>query len=634
MKQIKIEKDSYVLFARNKEADNFLLRLPELICNGTAIPGINSEYVFIDTEDCILSLSTIRNFYQKHKRTTTVPSPFLVKHTVITVRSSKDDFTDLQYILALDKFFETHNSYCSIIIEISDDSMYFKLAQFLSLRNSFSRFNILVRQGKVVKELPQSNIINFKPGEILPCFAINREMYETCYRSFTYDESLLITASQSIGFDDFKQSIIDLSEIEQYLYYCIYCNFFKISSKPLLIEILSTLVEMPILSVLIFSSLLSNAQDKWDKFNLSVALENCIDYALSLEQIIENTYFYADSGTLSFRVHNYQSEKMQSILSDKYNSKTVFYLDVLLVDYCRNETIVDKFISFVDDAQKSLMQTALMAPNALDKLFNPEKHTDVSGYFENPAILIEHYGLQTIHLMAKKTNALFCLKNKNYYYASSNNALFSTPKNEDYPYELGTCYRLVIPIKSVEIQYTYTGISENDYKFSVLQQEYHHIPFDCGTITMPHGREEKNSGIMRIKRLFEEGYRPDKTNVINAFGISRRIEIEYLIKAILSLLNDHQNSNPVYFAIIGIRNKSLIKLALRLIALCYTTRGINELFKENELFLCTAACDVEVLISGEKYSDIIENLTKQQIFGALDDEIFNELSASVSVLER
>ena len=110
--------------------------------------------------------------------------------------------------------------------------------------------------------------------------------------------------------------------------------------------------------------------------------------------------------------------------------------------------------------------------------------------------------------------------------------------------------------------------------------------------------------------------------------------MEYLIKATLSFLNDHSDNMAVHLAITGVRNKSLIKLALRLIALCYTKRGKNVLFKQNELFLCTAACNVEVLISGEKYSDIIENLTKQQIFGALDDEIFNELTASVSVLER
>ena len=222
MKQIKIEKDSYVLFARNKEADNFLLRLPELICNGTAISGINSEYVLIDTEDCILNLSNIRNihsFYQKHKRSASVSSPLLVKHTVITVTPTKDDFTDLQYILALNNFFESHDSYCSIIIEINNNTMYFKLAQFFSLRESLSRINILVREDHEIKELPQNYIKNFKPGEILPCFVIDREMYETCYRSFTYNHSLLEKAIQSTDLNDFKKNIACLNEIEQNLYY-------------------------------------------------------------------------------------------------------------------------------------------------------------------------------------------------------------------------------------------------------------------------------------------------------------------------------------------------------------------------------------------------------------------------------
>lgn len=256
-------------------------------------------------------------------------------------------------------------------------------------------------------------------------------------------------------------------------------------------------------------------------------------------------------------------------------------------------------------------------------------------YFCKFEIIVQHYGLQTVSLLAKKTNSLLCVKSGNYFY-TNNNAMFRIQNNDDYPYNFGSNYRIIIPIEENKNNFIYTGLNNNGYDYSYNNNEYTIYTYTNDNVDIPFNRNEKNRYVEQVKNeLMNHCNCKDNIFVIDAKNVTNRLELEFLVKGVLALISNFYNKQQTLsVAIINVKNKSLIKLALRFIALSYNFKGINDCYEKNEIFICSSECDIEILISGNNYNDIINNLSEQRIFGAIDKQVFDEISKTLESINR
>lgn len=640
MAKIKISKDAGVLFIKCR-GDSFVLdRIPNYIINNQFPkddPFINS-ICYYNNVPVYLDLSGIESFTSRNKQITLEEYGKTVeKYMIITVELGKEDIINLQYILILEEYFRTSSINVFLILHNEDDiNIYFKISQYFSTKHTTLYNAIFIKDADGIKKLP-SKYNDFLPGEILPFFRVDEDFYRSCYDSFHFNEviydkigynrKMILTVLSSFGY----------SPAKIYLYFCIYSYLTRLRGYEKVIDFIKFQRDTPLLAMLLFGAVVSKKQS--DSFDYGLVFESCLDYALSLEQIVENTFFYASDGILSFRIHKGDSKALIDVMKpDQRKPAAGFFIEVTLVDYCPDGTIVSNFIDLADEDRQPELQSELDAPNALERILTPNISHTIDEYFNNPKMIIEHYGLQTLHLMAKKTEALFCLKNKQYFYSDTQNPFFKAQAAEKYHYAQGTFYRLVIPIREQASKSVYSGISKNNYKFSYLDFGACSLKIDYSQFDLPDNRQEKSDRINQLTRLLTDNYEEGKILCLSALTIKRRIEAEYLIKAVLSFLSKQDQTldakKSVCVAITEFQNMGLLKTALRLIALCYTYRGENTTFLQNELFLCNLDCSAEIFISGKKYDDILKNLVSQLVFGAINDEIFDELNTSVSTLER
>lgn len=540
---------------------------------------------------------------------------------------------NLQYVLVLSEYFKQQGVEFYLILKIeNENNLFYKLSHYFSMKYPiYSR--VYVKQENDTYVFP-NKVISHLPGEILPFFYVNLEFYKSCFKSFIYNSTVFdkINNNKDNVIDIISKQYSDYSHTDIYLFSCVYGYLARTTYQKEILDFLFQHVETPILAAILFVAILSKSKYK----EYDVIYENCLDYALSLEQLIENALFYSGNGVLSIRIHNNTSGAMSSI----YNKDKVqkgYSIEISLIDFQMGNTIVDNFVQFADadEIEKLEIKKELNNEFALKNLFQPQNTDALQKYFNKPNVIIQHYGLQTISLLIKKTNSLLCVKNGENFYATNNNDMFIEQFREQYKYMSGVYYRMIIPIANTARQSVYIGLNNNQYNYSCSSYKYENFDYPNEVVTIPKNRTEKINFINALKDKLLEHCKPNHIVVINASRISGRLELEYLIKAILLLLSKKEDNDlPVYIAITELKNKALVKIALRFIALCYNFKGINKNLKSNEIFICNDECNIEVLISGDNYEDISKNLSEQRIFGTIDDDIFEELNSSLIIMNK
>lgn len=633
MQRIYLSADSAVMFIRCKSKSDVICEISNIFAQKTSIRNDNDfrMHCVVSSREFYLNIGNMTDYYMNSKAITYEDFfQHKKKFVFITVEFSSEDMMNLQYVLVLNEYFKKYDIVFYLILKIkNEDNIYYKLAHFFSMQYPINS-NVYLKEDDSIYKLP-SNSLKHSPGEILPFFYINDEFYRSCFQSFTLDEDVFenINKNKDNAINILKNKYPHYSHTHINLLNCIYAYILRKSLQSNQIcNFLDSHIETPIFAIILFVAILSKYNYKEYEYN--VVYENCLDYALSLEQLIENAYFYSGNGVLSIRIHRNNSKAMSSVYSDaKFNK---YSMEISLIDFQPDNTIVQNFIALADteENEKEKIRKELNGSSALEHLFYPKEDSALYRYFNKSNVIIQHYGLQTISSLAKKTNALLCIKNGKDFYAN-NSDMFIYQTSNQYKYMSGVYYRIIIPIDSTAEQFIYTGLNNNQYDYSISKIEHNYVDYSSSLITVPKDRDDKLKSIGNLKEYLFKNYQPNKVMVIKTNKITGRLELEFLIKAIFSLFSEIQSSQQsICIALTELKNKALIKIALRFIALCYNYKGINHNLANKEIFICNKDCDIQILISGENYTDIIKNLYEQRVFGTIDDDIFDELNYTLS----
>lgn len=334
------------------------------------------------------------------------------------------------------------------------------------------------------------------------------------------------------------------------------------------------------------------------------------------------------------RIHQVNSIAMEKVCQKNSNYK--YLLEISLIDFQENATdhsIITQFVKYADanESEKKELQENLNENEGLKNLFElnyRDAENAVDRYFKKSNVIVQHYGLKTIGILAKKTNSLLVVRSRESFYTHNGTPkLFFDQSNEQYGYSSGAFYRIIVPIKDERQELIYIGFSNNRYNCLDISTNYCYFYFNDRYIKIPTNREEKIKQIDEIKRELMTSIKSNHVLVIDTQKINNRLYLEYVVKAVLELLYNYES---LHIAMIGLRNNAYIKLALRFIQLGYNRYGKNEKFRENELFLCTEDCQMEILICGENYDDILKNIASQRVFGTFDDDLFEEMKLVLS----
>ena len=490
---------------------------------------------------------------------------------------------------------------------------------------------------------------NYNAGEILPYFNIDYDFYKTFFKSFALNDNIIDSCDIKVKSREVDEKIMKsftcVTNVELFAYRYIYSMLIKekesIKTKTI-IDFLEEHQDSPLFSIVIFiaiiykSNMFRNGLDVWKNY-LKRTYENCLSYTLSIEQLIENSLFYAGNGILSIRIHRKDSDAMKTICcKEKIEAKDIYMIEISLIDF--QENIKDKSIkscfiknACVTDLERESLKSELNKSDDLSDLFFYNNSNKVlNSYLNKPEVILQHYGLQTIGLLAKKTKSFFHMKSGKNYVPNSTGDMFLVQDKEQYPYNSGTLYRIIIPVTNKnEVQDSYSGIHSNKYETEEIDIKSIDILSSNVDDIIPKNREEKVLIVNKYRQLLSNEYESNKILSINVQKIDSRLYLECIVKASLDLLYSSSNKN---IAIVGLRSKTFLKIALRFIVLSYTKLEKNNVFKDNEIFLCTDDCKTQILISGENLSDIIENLSSQRIFGAIDDDIFKEVSLTLETI--
>lgn len=642
MKRIILPCDSTVMFIRCNSNMKNMIRIPDILA-GISSPKKDDEIKLKCVKNKVettLEINDISPYFRSSSPIET--SDFLNskdKFIFFTIELRTEELINLQYFLVMDRFLRNNNiSYYLIINTDCTQEAYFKLYHYFNMRYLPIYNNVFVRNEKNIISLPAKDM-NYKPGEIVPFFFVDYEFYESCFSCFSFDNDLykIINESKDKNIQKYISEYCgDKSKTEQYLMRYIYSFMIRNpqKAKPI-ITFLKNQPEPPILCVLLFVAFLNKTFFN----NIDILFENCLDYALSLEQLIENSIFYATSGVLSIRIHQSDSLAMSNYCKDKNFCQ--YFLEISLIDYqekLENRSIISQFVKYADveGSEKTELRNNLLSPDSLKELFQPNSKDIVRKYYKKPSVLIQHYGLQTISILSQKTNALLCVRSGSGFYTNrQNDNLFYDQTPDEHKYTSGLYYKIVIPIYDSSKETVYIGFDSNKYGDFNACEEYSYFKLEEKQTNIPKTRTEKLNSIKDLKESMIQKYNNNNIFVIDAFNIGNRLYLEYVVKAALSLVYEKGTENkPVYIAIIGLKNKTFVKLALRFISLCYNRKGVNEIFANNEIFLCSKDCGIEILISGENYNEIISNISAQRVFGTVDDDIFDEMQSAVLIMDR
>lgn len=558
------------------------------------------------------------------------------KQILFTVDLDINEMINLQYILVMDNFFKKNNIRYYLILETDDsDATMFKLYHYFNMKYDSIFNNVFIKTDGGINKFPHT-VSNYMPGEILPYFIINHDFYKCCFESFEYKDTIINEIENGMPkshlIDLIKQhyNIISNSQLYliRYIYSCLLRNE-KVPEKT--IAFFTKHPNLPLIATVLFVAILNRGTFS----NYDILYENCLDYAFSLEQLIENSLFYADNGILSMRIHQTNSNAMSKIC--KTNRYCRYLLEISLVDFqenLENRSIISTFLenADADEDEKEKLKKDFDKYDRLKNLFELEYQNAISTYFQKSTVLVQHYGLQTIGLLARKTNSLLVVRsNQDYYTKNGVEELFNEQLADMYKYRSGVCYRIIIPIKDEKSESIYIGFNNNKYGCKTIDKDYCYSNLICNECIVPKNRKDKIDNINTVKQILLKELSDKKILVISANSINNRLSLEYLIKAVLELLNENKTAK---IAIVGFNNNTFIKIALRFITLCYNRYGINENFKSNELFLCTEDCKTQILISGENYEQLMKNLVSQRVFGIFDDDLFEEIKLTLKPFNR
>lgn len=635
MNRVFLSENSAVMFIRCKSESTIISKIPNIIAKRDTIEkedGINIECVENSNKDYI-NVENITPYYKRQNKISFEDFfEYQKKYIFFTVDFSIEDMMNLQYILVLNDYFNEYGvSYYLILRANVDSALFYKVSHYFGMQYPVNS-NVYIRSKDSTARL-SSKPLAFSPGEILPFFYINQDFYKSCLSSFVFDKDVfnIISVDRNNTIKILQEKYKNHSRTFIYLINCVYSY---LARNPLnsVIEFLSGNIETPILSAMLFVAILSKHNYKESEYN--IIYENCLDYSFSIEQLIENTFFYSKGGILSIRIHKNSSPAMSLLYKESFSNE--FSIEMSLIDFEPERTIAQNFIELADadENEKQELKRELNSESALEYLFNPKEGSAIYKYFNKPNVIIQHYGLQTISLLARKTNSLLCIKNGNDFY-TNNCKVFYKQTIEQYEYRVGVHYRIIIPISHTLDPFVYTGLNNNQYDYSYSEDEYNYINYSDWDILIPENRNKKIDYIEHLKNHLSLYCQPYKVSVINASNITSRLELEYLIKAILFLFSKNIDYNiPICIAITELKNKTLIKIALRFISLCYNLKGENNSLNHNEIFICNKDCDIEALIFGENYYDIIKNLHEQRIFGTINNEIFGEIKNTLNNIYR
>ena len=588
-----------------------------------------------------IEIDKIYEYYQNCQKITPdlfFDGEYSEKRIFITVDLKSNEIVNLQFLLVFYPQFLKENISLFFLLNLEEFDDQYKLTHFLGMNYSVNNNIYFKLKGEPKYERIHKVLNDFRPGEIIPFFYLNFEFYCSCFELFQFQESVYDQIAENpsrlheIVYEHFYESNRVTKELLKIIYSCVYR---KLKNTKKYYHIYNQFEQMPILSAVIFFEILTKINSVEDDEKIIILLEKCLDYTLSLEQLIENAFFYSQGGILSFRVYQKDSEYISDVLKDKSIVER-FLLEISIVDSTNGGYILSDFIKNIDGEQREIeeIKNELSSPQNFEFLFQPPVQSAIYNYFSSPKIIIHHYGLQTISLLAKKTTSLLCVKSGNGFYSNDSECFFKQTFDK-YPYLAGTQYRMIIPVNYDERLSVYTGISRNQYDCNFKTDNYHVFKFPKEKPPRPKNRNEKTQQIIVVKKLLEEQIEPNKILVIDADSIEDRLQIEYLIKSIFSILSEIGNEEQLLeIAVINLRNKALLKLALRFITLCYNYKNINLQVDKNELFLCDKNCSIELLISGKNYKDIIDNLSQQRVFGTIDDAVFEELEITMQAIQR
>ncbi len=636
MYKLFLSQNSATMFVKCDTADNNMPLIPDIVSRKKAcVKGIKIGCVK-SNKNFNLYINRIQDYY-KLNTPISIEEFFSAeeKHIFFTVDLDMEQMLNLQYILVMDNFFKKNNiNYYLILNTDGFDSTYFKIYHYFNMRYEPIYNNIYIRtKDNNIKKLPRNDIGNYLPGEIIPYFNINNDFYKCCFSLFKPEEKILkdFNLKSKDLTNLLKEYYKDITNSELYLLRYIYSCLIKNKTKAQeIINFLDSRSNTPILTATLFISLLN----RYNFTEYSTLYENCSDYALSLEQLIENSLFYAGNGILSMRIHQVNSIAMEKVCQKNSNYK--YLLEISLIDFQENATersIITQFLKYADanENEKKELQENLNENDGLKKLFELNyrgAENAVDRYFKKSNVIVQHYGLKTIGILAKKTKSLLVVRSReNFYTHNGTPELFLNQSKEQYGYFSGAFYRIIVPIKDERQELIYIGFSNNRYNCLDISTNYRYFYFNDRYIKIPTNREEKIDQIKEIKRELMSSIKSNHILVINTKEINNRLYLEYVVKAVLEVLYHYES---LRIAMIGLRNNAYIKLALRFIQLGYNRYGKNEKFRENELFLCTEDCQTEILICGENYDDILKNIASQRVFGTFDDDLFEEMKLVLS----
>ena len=586
------------------------------------------------------------------------------KQVIIDIRLDVDELENLKYVLVMKQFFEEKSlNYCFRFIIDETDKSFYKVCHFLSLDvgialnlnyrgvNQLTGEYIIVR-GRIPCS-PKFEIKTFLPGEILPYFQIDQELYQACSTTFYFSNTLLEEIQDCKNLKDVVDKVKDFNmKHSKYDYQVtptkcvldalIYIYIGKAKHRKNISDFLYRdnsksmpwHTDTPVLGALLFTAIVWKTDLQPD----DPLYEECIDYALSLEQLIENSVFYSNGGVLTFRMRSAEAEKQNGTI-EKCDDNDQF-LDISLIDWQKNgNSIVDNFIHNISnrypDRDRVIAELNSDPEKALSHLFQSQAGSAAEDYFNDPLVQVQHYGLQTVNQLAKKNYALLCVKSGEHFFSNHFESNPSTKKKivfmpqikALYGYMGGAYYRIVIPLKKTLPRSIYIGFSKMEYTdFEVHEPNEVSISIPS---KMPKTRIEKERIIREITDSIYKQVKWDKKdiNTIDASKLVSRLNVEFLIKACLTAIS--RMEQPARFALLGFKNPAHVKLAARIIALCYNRAGENKAMFKHEMFLCDKECAVEIFIQGSQKTVILRNLSKQRVFGTIDVDLFREIGNAI-----
>ncbi len=644
MKQINLKPDTVTMFIRCQSSGDVIYQIPDIVTGlreEDKFPEIQVSYVK-NKNASVLPIYDIRRFYYENDRSLTYTDFSTSKERciVFTVDLEIQYLTNLHYILVLANYLSKKDINFFIILNTDDTTdTYFKIYHYFCMHYSWAYTNIYIRKAdQSIVQLPSNDSLPMA-GEILPFLAVDTELYKSCFCLFEFNRQIFDEIKRLQNQDAAQISAIlvrngiSANRVEAYMLSYIYrCLTKDVPMADRFTNFIQTRPSTPLWVMLLFSAFL-NKSKKSAIENIDIIYENCFDYAFSLEQLIENSLFYANNGILTMRIHQTDAPAISHISTDE-DPSCKFLLEVCLIDYQENTANRSFILNFVkhadaDEQEKEAIKSSLYRTGIKD-LFQYSESESVRKYFEKPEVLIQHYGLQTIGILSKKSDAFLCVRNGDGFYA---NTYSSEQTYSKYKYQSGLLYNLFIPIKDNKDEPIYIGFSSNN-SYSVENLIPYPMEYYCKDIPVPNNRDEKARTLKKIIDYFTDEFptSPEKhIVVINAGDVSNRLQLECLIKAVLSVVyNQYSVNTPVKIAIIGFRNKTYIKMALRFIGLCYSRQKENRVFATSEIFLCTGDCKTEILVAGKNCEDILRSFASQRVFGTIDDEVFREMKFSIN----